>query len=212
MYSSNEDKILSEKLLLRRTSHDLRVVFDSQKFYPQNSLFIITSSYKLKYILCLFNSRLFDFIYKSKCPQVGKVFAEVKPSIIKTLPIAKADELTQNNFIEKANIMLSKNASLQEATKAFIKLLQAKFETININTKLEKWYNLSFADFSKELGKQKIKLSLAQESEWLSFFEQEKQKALAIKNEIDATDAAIDKMVYALYGLSEEEVRIVEGN
>jgi hypothetical protein len=212
MYSSNEDKILSEKLLLRRTSSDLRVVFDSQKFYPQNSLFIITSSYKLKYILCLFNSTLFDFIYKSKCPQVGKVFAEVKPSIIKTLPIAKADELTQNTFVEKANLMLSKNIALQETTKAFIKLLQAKFETININTKLEKWYNLSFADFSKELSKQKIKLSLAQESEWLYFFEQEKQKALAIKNEIDTTDVAIDKMVYALYGLSEEEVRIVEGN
>ena len=44
------------------------------------------------------------------------------------------------------------------------------------------------------------------------FFEEQKQKALAIKNEIDITDAAIDKMVYALYGLTEEEIKIVEGN
>ena len=212
MYYSNEEKILSEKLLLRRTSSDLRVVFDSQNFYPQNSLFIITSSFELKYILCLLNSTLFDFIYKSKCPQIGKVFAEVKPSIIKTLPIAKADNKTQSLFIEKADTMLLKNKQLQEATNQFIKLLSAKFETLNINTKLNKWYTLSFAEFSKELNKQKIKLSLQQESEWLSYFEQEKQKALAIKNEIDITDAAIDKMVYALYGLTEEEIKIVQGN
>lgn len=32
------------------------------------------------------------------------------------------------------------------------------------------------------------------------------------KREIKATDKAIDKLVYELYGLSEEEVRVVEGN
>ncbi len=37
------------------------------------------------------------------------------------------------------------------------------------------------------------------------------QDALAIKNEIDKTDAAIDKMVYALYGLTEDEIKIVGG-
>jgi hypothetical protein len=35
---------------------------------------------------------------------------------------------------------------------------------------------------------------------------------MAIKNEIDATDKEIDKMVYALYGLTEEEIKIVEGD
>ena len=43
------------------------------------------------------------------------------------------------------------------------------------------------------------------------FFEQEKQKALAIKNGIDKTDKEIDQMVYQLYGLTDEEIKIVEG-
>jgi len=30
--------------------------------------------------------------------------------------------------------------------------------------------------------------------------------------QIEATDAAIDKLVYELYGLTEEEIKIVEGN
>lgn len=32
-----------------------------------------------------------------------------------------------------------------------------------------------------------------------------------LKREIESTDGEIDRLVYALYGLSEEEVKIVEG-
>lgn len=38
------------------------------------------------------------------------------------------------------------------------------------------------------------------------------QKALELKATIDATDKAIDTMVYELYRLSEEEIAIVERN
>jgi len=37
------------------------------------------------------------------------------------------------------------------------------------------------------------------------------QEQEMVKREIESTDRAIDKLVYALYGLSEEEIRIVEG-
>ena len=33
----------------------------------------------------------------------------------------------------------------------------------------------------------------------------------SLKRQIDATDRQIDKLVYELYGLTEEEIRIVEG-
>ncbi len=32
-----------------------------------------------------------------------------------------------------------------------------------------------------------------------------------VKREIEATDKAIDRLVYELYGLTEEEIKIVEG-
>jgi hypothetical protein len=32
-----------------------------------------------------------------------------------------------------------------------------------------------------------------------------------LQRQVDATDAQIDALVYALYGLTEEEVRVVEG-
>lgn len=75
---------------------------------------------------------------------------------------------------------------------------------------MQDWYNLSFADFIKELGKQKVKLSLAEESEWEDYFITEQQKAQSIKTTITKTDKEIDQMVYDLYGLTEEEIEIVE--
>ena len=37
------------------------------------------------------------------------------------------------------------------------------------------------------------------------------QEKTALSRQIEATDAAIDKLVYVLYGLTEEEIKIVEG-
>ena len=211
MYASNENKIKSKKILLRRTSDDLRAVVDSECYYPQNSLFIITSSYDLNFLSSLLNSKLFDFIYKAKCPQVGKVFAEVKPSIIKSLPIADIDDQQQLPFIAKADIMLSKNKELQQVKQQLQQLLLGKYSGLKLNNKLTNWPALNFADFLKELTKQKIKISLPEEAEWLTYFEQQKVIANNIEQVINTTDKEIDKMVYALYELTEEEKRIVEG-
>jgi len=37
------------------------------------------------------------------------------------------------------------------------------------------------------------------------------QEQEMVKREIESTDGRIDRLVYELYGLSEEEIRIVEG-
>ena len=37
------------------------------------------------------------------------------------------------------------------------------------------------------------------------------QEQEMVKREIESTDSGIDRLVYELYGLSEEEIRIVEG-
>jgi hypothetical protein len=92
-----------------------------------------------------------------------------------------------------------------------LNLLQAKFSTININNKLQSWYSLSASDFLKELAKQKIALSLSDQQEWLQYFGQQKANANNITQLIEQTDKEIDEMVYTLYGLTDEEVAIVEG-
>ena len=44
------------------------------------------------------------------------------------------------------------------------------------------------------------------------FIEKAKEVFKRLEREIEARDKEIDRMVYELYGLSEEEIRVVEGS
>ena len=56
------------------------------------------SDYKLKYILALVNSKLFDFIYWTINPEKGEALAEVKAMHLDQLPIKFADNKTQSKI------------------------------------------------------------------------------------------------------------------
>jgi hypothetical protein len=82
---------------------------------------------------------------------------------------------------------------------------------------LSNWHTLTFPDFIKELNKaikasKGAPLTKKDEFEWMELFEENKKKVVDLKTHIDQTDREIDRMVYALYGLTEEEIAIVEGS
>ena len=88
---------------------------------------------------------------------------------------------------------------------------------------MEKWYTLEFGEFISELNKAAKKhakeqdtaytaMTKTQEFEYMELFTTKKAEAQALQAEINQTDKAIDAMVYELYGLSEEEIEIVENS
>jgi hypothetical protein len=170
----------------------------------ENSDIMESEKYNLKFILSILNSNLINWYFLNFLSE-GLHFY---PDDAKNLPIKFT--INQQPFIEKADLMLSLNLDLQETSQKFQRILQRKFELETLPKKLQDWYLLSFAEFIKELGKKKVKLSLSQEAEWEDYFLLESKKALELKTNIDTTDKEIDQMVYELYGLTEEEIKIVE--
>lgn len=141
---------------------------------------------------------------------IGGGYLRFRKQFLDEFPI-KADLRFTEIFIKLCDHQIGIHSSLLEIVNQFTKLLLAKLPTININNKLQSWYSLSPNDFFKELAKQKIKLPLSDQQEWLQYFEQQKAIANNIQQTIQQTDAAIDAMVYGLYGLTEQEIAIVEG-
>ena len=137
------------------------------------------------------------------------LFPKIKGYQIKGLPIHEC--ANQQPFIELADTMLALNKDLQAKRARFLRRLQENMPGIKINGALETFDNLDFAGFVAELKKQKIKLTLAQQDEWEEYFNQYKTVCQSLKTQIATTDNEIDKMVYELYGLTEEEVKVVEG-
>ena len=80
-----------------------------------------------------------------------------------------------------------------------------------ITAALERFDEVDFMTVLAELKKQKINLSLTQQDEWEDYFNQYKADCNALFAQITATDKEIDQMVYQLYGLTEDEIKVVEG-
>ena len=69
---------------------------------------------------------------------------------------------------------------------------------------------MEFKAFVAELKKQKINLSLTQQDEWEDYFNQYRNDCQQLSEQIAQTDSEIDQRVYQLYGLTEDEIKIVE--
>ena len=105
--------------------------------------------------------------------------------------------------------MLEHNKQMQEKVSKFLGRVQGTFELEKLSKKLQKFWELDFADFVKELKKKKIILSLADQDEWEEYFDTYKSQVTDLKTKIDTCDAQIDEMVFDLYGLTEEEGEVV---
>ena len=208
-----KENFFKNKLIVRRTDDNLMFSHDDESMIGVKSIHCIQPFNKEineKFLLSILNSKLLNWFFRfENFHMIGKPFAEVKLVYVERLPIKIFHQ--QQAYIDKADIILSKNKELNQLLQQFTQLLLSKFATIIINNKLQNWANLTSNEFFKELKKQKIKLPLSEQQEWLQYFEEEKIKANDIQQVIQQTDKEIDKMVYELYELSEEEVRIVEG-
>ncbi len=208
-----------EKILVRRIGNAIISCYDDNKFHNVCDVYNLqvkeefTTDFSLKFISVILNSSLINFYFETKFKSIKKLFPKIPIKYLKLLPIKKISLSAQQPFIEKANQILLLNKKLQEISSKFQRTLKREFEQIDkLSKKLQTWYELNYVDFLKELKKKKVVLSLSQKSEWEDYFLAEQQKAVALKTQIDKTDAQIDAMVYELYELTEEEIAIVESS
>ena len=209
-----------EKKILRQTGAYPICTIDIDKFYTLDTVhngLMLDESFETKYILSLLNSKLHRFLYENSINETGKVFAQVKIIYIDPLPVKNISKDKQEVFVSKADAMLSINDDFSNITSKFRKYLQSQFSIDKLPKKIQNWHDLEFGDFIKELNKaiKKAggeKLTKMDEMEWMDVFETKKAEAQTLKIQIDKTDAEIDAMVYELYGLSEEEIKIIEQN
>ena len=205
----NEEIFKGEKILSIRKHERPAFSYVTLDTYVNRTFNIIkTDRVNLKYLLVLLNSKLTKFWLKEKGKMQGDIFqVDITPIISIPLIIVSKD---QEAFISLSDKMLSLNRELQDLSQKFQRMLLRKFDLEKLSTKLQEWYLLDFSDFIKELKRLKVKLSLSQESEWEEYFLEEKSKAIAVDSEIKNTDKEIDSMVYKLYDLTDEEIKIIE--
>ena len=151
------------KILLRQTADHIRATIDYRGVWFGRSIIAVvprgTSDYRIEYLLGLLNSRYFKWLYQGIVHETGRVFAQVKLSKAKQLPI----------------------------------------RTIDFDDPTDKAYHEQMVALVQRM------LDLHQQQP------QTPQAKTILKRQIEATDREIDSLVYRLYDLTEDEIRIVEG-
>jgi type I restriction-modification system DNA methylase subunit len=184
-------------------------IYDDKGLFCNNSIWFIPT--KDKALLGILNSKLGWWLITKYCTQIQNGFQ----LIWKYFGQVPIPELSNSKLDKLAELMLELSEKQNRIQSSFIKYFQSKYQLEALNNKLQNWYKLNFGDFIKELYKaiQKSsneKLSKSDEMEWMEVFETKKVEVQKIKSEIDKTDKEIDQMVYNLYDLTEEEIKIVE--
>ena len=219
--AKREDKLFTEnRILLNRilSRKKFDACFVDSHFINNSDIFNLVvkkespSKLSLKALSVIIASQLCAYYFLNKNINLNRAaFPKINVNTLETFPIPEIFFRRINEFEHRAEMMLSKNKELQIVKNQFLQLLQGKYEGLTISNKLKDWPTLFFKDFLKELDKQKVKLSLPQQAEWMQYFKAEKAKADAIQQLIHTTDKEIDEMVYELYGLTAEERKVVEG-
>ena len=171
----------------------------------------------MKPILAILTTNVCSTFFKNSNVNLNRqAFPKLNVNNILEFPLPdKLSEESINYLSEKVDTILSLNKDLQAVNKKFGNYFSGQYKLEKLPKKLENWSELSFTDFITELNKAikttgQTQLTKKDEFEWLDVFEENKTKAQTLKSQIETTEKAIDAMVYELYGLSEEEIGIVE--
>ncbi|MDM8566553.1 TaqI-like C-terminal specificity domain-containing protein, partial [Candidatus Halobeggiatoa sp. HSG11] len=214
----NPKFFLEPRVLIREiTNCYLFCTYTEEEYYNTPSIINIVqlgNSLNLKYLLTILNSKMMGWYHNNTSPKAKKgLFPKILVNDVRNLPISEISEIEQSKFIDKANQMFSLNKELQTEKSNFLNTLQEEKGIEKITKKLNTFYEMEYDAFKKELAKQKVKISLGNENnEWREYFNATTQKINQLQTQIDSTDREINKMVYKLYGLTEEEIEIVEGD
>ena len=169
--------------------------------------------YSLKYLLSLLNSKLFNYYVREQSPKSSnKSYPSFNSRLLKSLPIKKTTSTIQESLAEKVDTIIQLYKNFYEGVKKFNRSITRNLGIEVLPKKIQKWYLITFDEFVKELSKKKVKLSLKDQGKWEDYFINESEKVLEIKNTIEEKDKEINKIVYQLYGLTKEEIEIIESS
>lgn len=163
-------------------------------------------------LLAILGSRLCAFYFKTSNVNLDRG-AYPKLNVNNIQSFSLPENISDSIKTEMSNLsktMLELNIQLQEKSAKFQSRIKSNFAVEKISTKLESFHEYDFKTFVAELKKQKVSPTLKQQDEWEEYFNSYKKEINDLQAEIKKTDAEIDQMVYKLYELTDEEIKVVE--
>lgn len=204
---------VGERLLVRRIVGKQLICAFTDSDYVTSQLLQIVKPHDpelSKFLLAVLNSQLMAYYFRKKYNRQDKTFPEIRIYELASLPIKMVEE--PSLFTEKVDSVITFNNQLYQQRNKFLRFIESSYNPRTVSKKLTGYSALTFSEFVKELKKQKVTLSKSDGFELMELFETQKSNIVGLNQNIERIDKEIDWMVYELYGLTDEEIQIVESS
>jgi hypothetical protein len=179
-----------------------------------------------RFLSALLNSKLSWYMITSYVPNLRGGFVQINAAYINPLPIPPATDAQKAELAtlaESAQTAAEERYRLQqEITRRIPDLarsargpdLAPSGQLTKLTERLKSWWDLpDFAAFQAEVKKAfKADIPLKERNDWENWISETRQKIHALTAEITAIEAAINTRVYALFGLTPDEITLLESS
>ena len=179
-------------------------MLDGVKSYAANTAYFIPIG-ELK-LLGILNSSIIGFFLKMQSNAIRGGYIRYFTQTVETIPLPTANNARLNDAVE-ARLLTTQN--FQNVVIDFTDYCTHILGLEKLTKKLQSPETLTLEALTIELKKKKVNM------DDFTVFKSVKtlhEQMTELKKQIDVTDREIDAMVYELYGLTEEESKIVAGN
>lgn len=204
------DEFSKPKIMYPNMTSLFPFIYDEKGFFGNDKTFMITANgdtVNLKYITAILNSRLCKLWIWYNCPELQGGTREIRKVYFENFCIPL--DADQQPLADLTDLQMQNVSQLQEKRSRFLHKLSNNFEGLKITTVLQQFDQMDFKGLMAELKKQKILFPVKQQDEWEDDFNERVAECREFLAQIKATDEEIDNNVFDLYGLTEEERRIV---
>ena len=198
------------KIVYPNMTKYLPFCYDETGAICNDKAFIITSkdgSFSLKYLLGILNSKLAKFWIRCVCPELGEDRREIRKVYFENFHVPI--DVDMQPLADLADVQMQNVSQLQEKRSRFLQSLNDNFDGVKITSALQQFGTMDFKGLMAELKKQKIHIPIKEQEEWKDHFNERVAECQELMAQIKATDNEIDNRVFDLYGLTEEERKIV---
>lgn len=215
----NQEKVVVQDIVAHinkpRPHIKLTSTIDSHKQFCLNTVMCFTSKSKDLtniFLVCLINSKFMSFYFYFFIFNQAIRTMHFMPGYADKIPIPKNYKEFHEEISSLGSNLLKSYEDLNNQINSFSKFIYGKFAISKLSNKINKWHKINFKVLLKEIQKESNNINLHEQVELMQYFEEQKERIKVVQSEIDTTDKEIDQMIYKLYGLTDEEIKIVEGS
>ena len=205
------------KIMYGHFAHEPLFSLDASGLYCNDKGYVMESDSTS--LLAILNSKAIWFLITGMCPDVRGGYFEQRSQYIETLPIPAATPEQQTELAALATAASQAAKERLKAQRDFAKRITdllpsppPKGAQTTLGDRLSQWWLLpDFKVFQTEISKRfKADIALRERNDWEALFTQEKTRIHQLDANIAATERSINTRVYALFGLTQAEIALIE--